>query len=375
VVLTTGEGVEALGCSGMPEGLRYARVPADLSAKPTLSVVTDNPEAATVTVQLSYLAQGFDWSANYVARVAPDGRSLDLFAWLTVVNGGSQGFADARTAAVAGGLNKQAAARLPRGPQPELHLRCWPMDNTSTHPRWGIAPPAPPAPEAVTAEDIGGFDEVVVSAKRAGFAAAAPVPVMVAEQEDLGDLKLYRVPEPVTVAAQSRKQVAMIDRHGVRFARVYTGSFAPFDHDPDDQPRSHAAIRTLRTDNVDGQGLGLPLPAGAVAVFEQAGDASLLVGESRLADRAIGDEVEIETGESPDIRYTLVARPRSAKRQPFTARVTNARATPEIFELAIPYKLAFSSAELIERKGQKTWRVTVPANGEAKLDFALRLER
>ncbi|HVJ01920.1 MAG TPA: hypothetical protein VM662_07025, partial [Sphingomonas sp.] len=239
----------------------------------------------------------------------------------------------------------------------------------------GIAPPAPPAPEAVTAEDIGSFEEIVVSAKRAGLSAAAPVARMVAEQEDLGDLKLYRIPEPVTVAAQSRKQVAMIDRRGVRFTRIYAGSFAPFDHDPDDEPRSQAAIRTLRTDNLDRQGLGLPLPAGAVAVFEEAGDASLLVGESRLADRAIGDEVEIETGESTDVRYTLVARPRSAKRQPFTASVTNARATPETFELAIPYKLASSSAELIERKGRKTWRVTVPANGEAKLDFALRLER
>ena len=55
-----------------------------------------------------------------------------------------------------------------------------------------------------------------------------------AEQEELGDLKLYRIPEPVTVAAQSRKQVAMIDRKKVRFDRIYTEEFDAFDYDKDD---------------------------------------------------------------------------------------------------------------------------------------------
>ncbi len=119
VLLTTAGGVEALGCSGLPEALSYPGVPADLSAKPTLSVTTDNAAAATVTVQLSYLAQGFDWSANYVAQVADDGETLDLFAWLTVANGGSQGFAGARTNAVAGAPNKERAAVLPKGPPPD----------------------------------------------------------------------------------------------------------------------------------------------------------------------------------------------------------------------------------------------------------------
>ncbi len=149
VLLTTTAGVEALSCSGLPGSLSYPGVPDDLSAKPTLSVVTHSAAAATVTVQLSYLAQGFDWSADYIARLSEDGKTLDLFAWLSIANGGSQGFADAHTQAVAGAPNKEANAALPKGPPPDLHLRCWPMDITSTHPRWGIArpPPPPPPPE------------------------------------------------------------------------------------------------------------------------------------------------------------------------------------------------------------------------------------
>jgi hypothetical protein len=377
VVLTTKDGVEALGCSGLPEGLSYPGVPEDLAAKPTLSIVTENAAAARVTVQLSYLAQGFDWSAHYVARVADDGNTLDLFAWLTVINGGSQGFAAANTNAVAGAPNKEVDRALPKGPEPALHLRCWPMDITSTHPRWGLdrSPPAPPL--MTIAQESEGSDIVVTGNRRRGLMAASPVAVtvMTAEQEELGDLKLYRIPEPVTVAAMSRKQVAMIDRKKVRFDRVYTGRFEEFDYDADgDGPESEAATRILRTENLAAKGLGLPLPAGGVAVFEQAGGESLLVGESDLADRAIGEEVEFATGESSDVRYELIAKRPSGRRKPYTVRVTNARSTSETFELVIPYKLARASAKLIERKGQKAWRVTVPANGEAVLDFALKLE-
>jgi hypothetical protein len=380
VLLTTAEGVEALSCSGLPESLSYPGVPEDLSARPTLSVVTDTAAAATATVQLSYLAQGFDWSANYVARVEPDGKTLSLFAWLTVANGGSQGFADARTQAVAGAPNRESSKAPPKGPDPELHLRCWPMDITSTHPRWGVDRGVPaPAPEAV--ESGGGEDIIVTAQRRRETFQDAPVAVsvMMAEQEELGDLKLYRIPEAVTVAAMSRKQVAMIDRKAVRFERIHTGTFEEFDYDKDgdpddDEPESEAATLILRTENRETNGLGLPLPAGGVTVFEQAAGASLLVGESDLQDRAIGDEVEFGAGESSDLRYRIVAKRPSERRKPFAVRVTNARSTPERFELAIPYQVASANGALIDRKGRKVWQVAVPANGEATLEFALKLE-
>jgi hypothetical protein len=351
-------------------------VPADLSAKPTLSVVTDSAVAATATVQLSYLSQGFDWSANYVARLSADGKTLDLFAWMTITNGGSQGFSDAHTQAVAGAPNREANAALPKGPPPELRLQCWPMDITSTHARWNIDRPAPPEPSSEVAAES--YEDIVVTAQRRRQGLYdAPVAVtvaMTAKLEELGDLKLYRIPERVTVAAKSSKQVAMIDQPKIRFERIHRGAFEDFDYDKDDEPESAPAEVVLRTENRATNGLGLPLPAGGVALFEPVDGAPILVAESRLADRAVGDEVEIGAGQSPDLRYTVVARPGSERRKPYRVRVTNARATPELFELEIPYKVSSSSEKLIERKGVKTWRVTVPANGEAKLDFALKLE-
>jgi len=376
VLLTTAEGVEALGCSGLPESLSYPGLPADLSAKPTLSVVTDSAGPATVTVQLSYLAQGFDWSANYVARVDDDGKTLSLFGWMTIANGGSQGFAQASTQAVAGAPNRESSKALPKGPEPELHLKCWPMDITSTHDRWGIARPAPPPPPApVEASD--GYDIVVTAQRRDERMQDTPLAVtvvMTAKLEELGDLKLYRIPEPVTVAAMSRKQVAMINRDKVRFDRIYTADFEEFNYERGDEPESKTTALILRTENRDANGLGLPLPAGGVAIFEQARGESLLVGESNLQDRAIGDEVEFGVGQSSDVRYAITARPPSERRKPYSVLVTNARATSETFELAIPYKIASAKGALVDRKGQKVWRVSVPANGEARMEFALKLE-
>ena len=92
--------IEALRCSGLPETIVYDEVPQGLSATPTLSVDTESPSPATVTAQLSYLASDFDWAANYVVRLAEDGKSYDLFAWLTLANGNGESFADAQTQAV-----------------------------------------------------------------------------------------------------------------------------------------------------------------------------------------------------------------------------------------------------------------------------------
>ena len=55
----------------------------------------------------------------------------------------------------------------------------------------------------------------MTSAARSGHVTASR---MSASQEELGDLKLYRIPEPVTVAAHSQKQVAFLERAGVPVA-------------------------------------------------------------------------------------------------------------------------------------------------------------
>jgi hypothetical protein len=369
VVLETSEGVEALGCSGLPERMLFDGVPDGLSAKPTLSVQTISDRAVTVTIQLSYIAQGFDWSANYVAEVNEDGKTLDLFAWATIANGGAQSFVAASTQAVAGQPNKEANRQPPPPPDPGLYLQCWPLDITSTHPRqylYQVPPPAPPpSPVFAPAEMAALSDNIVVTAMRAK---GAPVAIQ-AVQEELGDFKLYRIPEPVTIAAQSQKQVAMLQKTGVKFERIYTASVDEFDDLPSAVPF------LLRMKNVKDKGLGLPMPAGGVVLFEPVGGNLLLAGQDGLADRAIGDDVEFKVGASPDVRASFKRTLDTPKKRSFRVTLTNARAVPITAEILIPYELANTPKGLVRKNGGWMWRTVVPANGEAGLGYDVKVDR
>src|SRR3546814_18349390 len=65
------------------------------------------------------------------------------------------------------------------------------------------------------------MDSIIVTAQRRPSAGMLSAVAVVASQEDLGDLKLYRVPIPVTVAANGQNQVALLVKDGVPFRTVY----------------------------------------------------------------------------------------------------------------------------------------------------------
>lgn len=364
VVLETREGVEALGCSGLPERMRYDGVPEGLSAKPTLSVLTSSARDVDVTITLSYLAQGFDWSANYVADMDEGGQSTRLFAWLTVANGGAQSFADARLQVVAGQPNKEEVAEPPAAMPTGLTLQCWPMDATSGS---RMIPPHPEVVAPAPVVDMASAEAIIVTGSRMKDAMMRSPVAVVAEQEDLGDLKLYRVPIAVTVAAQGQKQIAMIEKPEAKFRRVYVGRI----EDEMDDPAP--MILKLRAKNIEANGLGVPLPAGQLNLFETVQDERLLAAQANVADRAIGERFEIEVGESPDVQWQATKISQSEDRENWRIEISNARPIPIDAELSVRFDLAHKpkGAELTE----DGWilKAHVPANGKTVLRYALKL--
>ena len=216
----------------------------------------------------------------------------------------------------------------------------------------------------------GAGESIVVTAARRNekmMDMASPVAVVVAEQEDLGDLKLYRVPERVTVNAKGQKQVAMIVQPRVTYQRIYVANAANFGED------SAAISYILRSKNDAIHGLGVPLPAGKVAVFENSFVGPLLVGEGALPDRAVNNDVEIEVGSSADVRLSISQSRRTKYKESWQAVVTNARDHPVTFELEIPYEISGRRTGIAKIDGVPTWRVTVPAHDEAKLRYTIKL--
>lgn len=364
VVLETPAGIEALRCSGLPETLVYDDVPEGLSARPTFSVHTRSAQAGEAEVTLTYLATGFDWGASYVATLAEDGRTLDLFAWMTVANGNGAAFDQAQLLAIAGEPNRSSDfdALAPRDDSPALTLSCWPMDSTSTRPDlpFPAPPPSPAAPVMVQME--------------AAFSARAMDKIMVtamARQEDLGDLKLYRVPMPVDILPNGQKQVAMASRESVPVTRFYAGAMDPARTDSLDMP---LAIM-VRMQNREKDGLGLPLPAGSVAVMQRRGREELLLADSAMADRAVGEKLEIDAGVSDQVRLTQEAVSVTEKEIRFRLTLSNALDRKVPVEILLPRMDGYSlraRAGLADKDGGKSWAVAVAAGGRAVLDIVYR---
>ena len=356
IVLQTPDGVETLRCTGLSETLVAAQVPPGLSAKPTLSVRVRSPEPIERDVTLSYITNNFDWQADYVAELSPAGDLVSLFAWLTLANGDDTGLANASTQAVAGKLNRERVWVQPAEARP-IQITCWPQGTTSD---------IPVPVSAISAEDI------VVTGSRVGAPpppppppppAAAPERGVIAQEERLGDVRLYRVPISVTVAAKSQKQIALLRQPAVKIEsllrlRVPHGAFdAPLE-------------RVLVTRNRPAEGLGIPLPAGKVALFGRAEGRRILVGEGRIDDHTIGEKVEIPVATSTGVRARQVSAPGDDRL--FTLTLSNDLPAGQVVEIELPGEArAASGGRLVKRDGWMLWRVTVPANGRAVLSYRL----
>jgi len=360
VVLQTQDGFEALRCTGLPETIVYDGVPEGLSAKPTLSVRTRSSRPAEAAITLSYLASGLDWQANYVATLSPSGERMDLFAWVTLANGDETSFVNADTQAVAGRLNRETVDRE-EPEEPSLALTCWPSATTSDSPtEMPVPPPPPPVADA---------QEIIVTAfaSKSGIAGA---PAVMVSQEELGDLKLYRVPEPVTVASHSQKQVALLARQNVKVETIYRATVTGREDDELIRP-----VRILKTRNRRQEGLGLPLPAGGVAVFGEGYARPVLIGEGSVDDRAVDEIVEIRAGEANGVFAHVVRTSGDDDRGEYQLTATSDQPIPVRFEAEFgggPDEIfAAKGAKVGRRNGRPLWSVTIPANGSAQLRFRL----
>jgi hypothetical protein len=100
------------------------------------------------------------------------------------------------------------------------------------------------------------------------------------QQEQLGDLKLYRVPDRTTVASRQSKQVRLLDRLGIPVDRVFGADLTA------NQDATAAASMLLRTLNDAAHHLGLALPSGRIAVFADRDGQKILLHESGMRDLA-----------------------------------------------------------------------------------------
>ena len=366
---------EALDCSGQTERVVFDRVPEGLGDQPTLSVRTRAERAGRHTVTLAYLTTGLQWSADYVARLDPTDGTLDLTGWVTLANFGGTGFPDAPVQVVAGTLRKDEGTTPVEPLVRYQQNQCWPQGTTTFgsgefaeyHGPPVMAPAPAPAPMMRMAVQEAVAD-IAVTGNR------------VARQGELGDYKIYTLPELTTVAARQTKQVRFLEREGVAYERVYRVGVL----NPDEESQPTGIVMKLR--NEESAGLGVALPGGSVAVMQPDGAGGvLLAGQDRFEDKGVGLPVRLTFGESPDVRVqTRLVKSDSATRGAVTTErtevettVTNARSEPVTVELVADAAMqrgfrirSQSVRSRVDDTGYPVWTLSVPANGATTLKAA-----
>ena len=386
VIVQTAHGYEAANCGGFRDALVWPALPPGLTPRPTLSVETEAATAEHVRLTLSYLAWGFDWQSHYVLALLPDGRHADMTAWVTLASGDTTSFADTAAAVVGGKPNFDEQRDVKPDDAGELVFHCFVAPLAST-----VAPP-PPMMAMMASAPRAAMDMVVTLRK-----------AVTLTQEALGDLKLYRVPMPTTLAAHAQKQVALFDHRSVSVSPYYKALIGG--------TGEGQATVALRSRNRKAEGLGLALPAGRVTVLEPHGGHMIPLGEASLADKAVGEMVELAVAPSPQVHVSRIMLERFPVRwnhlttqktrktknlerfpdpvrsgnalahaghwQDYAVTVSNANRWPIAFEGQLPadggQRIASPTAPLTRKDGGWQWAVTVPANARATLRY--RLER
>ena len=366
VVLQTKDGFEALYCNYQNETLLYPNVPKGLTAKPTLSVTTRDQPGGKQSVTLTYLASKFDWQANYVGELSPDAKSMNLTAWLTMASGDDTSFADASAYAIAGKIERQERNNSEdenseySANNIEVYFSCWPYGTTTSDLGREPSPPinipqiAYPAAPVMMRMEAMSEDAIIVTATR-----------RVAEQEDLGDLKLYRIPFPVTVAARAQKQVAFLKKPSVAGEMIYRSKVSGSGYDNVEM--------LFRVQNKKESGLGEALPAGKIAFFQTAAGRRMLVGESNVTDKSVGEEVEYRFASAANVTVVVDEKENAKKWDRYVMTVSNANPFPITFEAEFDaggYTKHDSFTGTVKRKkGKDIWRAIIPANGSADIGY------
>jgi hypothetical protein len=203
-----------------------------------------------------------------------------------------------------------------------------------------------------------------------------------ATMSELGDYKLYAVPEPTTVAAHQSKQVMMLDTRKIPFERIYAFRMN-LDNMDSDEPESATVM--LRLENKRSSRLGKPLPAGTISVLEQGmGGQSVLTGEKSLNDTPVGLPLEIELGEAMDVwtqttlreDKTVKRNGREVERGAVDVLIGNDKPVPVQFEVTLAnpdgkLRIVGESKRHTLKDGRTLWSFKLKPGARERLSYTV----
>src|SRR2546427_2461699 len=238
------------------ESYRFPEVPANLYERPTLLMSLENSGAKKQQIEASYLAGNLFWNADYVLSVARDDKNADLDGWVTVVNNSGTAFHNARLQLVAGELNRVAG----RGDMARSEM--------------SVA-----VPMAKAAQQF--------------------------QQESFSEYHLYSLGRKTSVEDKETKQISLLQGSGVPVEKIFMVNGQSYYYRNQQNPgaplKDHVMV-FYKFKNEEKSGLGMPMPAGNVRVYQKDSKGNILfVGEDRIDHTPKDEFVNIHIGNAFDV--------------------------------------------------------------------------
>jgi hypothetical protein len=236
------------------DSYRFPELPGNLYSRPTLLWTLENRGAGSQKVEVSYLTNNMIWNADYVLTVARDEKTADLDGWVTLTNNSGVAYSNAKLQLVAGQIHQ-------------------------------IAP------------GIG----VSGGAVRMEVAKAAPQ----FEQEEFSEYHLYTLGRRTSIQNNESKQISLLTGSGVpveKYLAVEGQQYYYRNPQSMGNPVPQPVKVFYRFKNEAKAGLGMPLPAGTVRVYQADSKGGIqFVGEDHINHTPKDETLRIYVGNAFDV--------------------------------------------------------------------------
>ena len=320
---------------GHPGQVVLPELPDNLIAKPSLIWLLRN-DATDHEVEVTYLTRGISWKADYVISLDKSETRMALEGWVTLNNQCGTGFEQAQLKLVAGDVN------LVR-------------------------------------------DQPRFMAKGGAAVMAAPVPEPMRE-ESFAEYHLYSLPRRTTIKENQSKQVSLLTAENIAVEKLYELRGAPhffFDRIPPLRDQKVAVYLKFR--NSEENGLGVPLPAGTMRVYQEDSESMLqFAGEDRIEHTPKNEDVRIKLGTAFDIVAERVQTDfqriaDTVTESAFEITVRNHKENPVTLDIieqlpADQWQVIEKTHDFVKKDAQTiVFRVSVPKDGESKVSYRVRV--
>jgi len=220
---------------------------------PQLSAEVDSPSKQSTDLDMTYLTRGLSWNADYVATLDPNSDHINLQVWASITNQTGTDFPNAKISFVAGSPNRAVADHRTRADG----------------------------------------DFTIGTRSKTPYPASAGLITVPAAPTATGELYEYPRTANASIAQNQSNRVRMLaaDKvavhkdYSVRLPGLSSYGIYGYGYDNANPDQRYSATVAISFKNTEQNGLGVPLPEGAVRVYEPNSGGSLkYTGAAEIPD-------------------------------------------------------------------------------------------